>query len=197
MQCELPPGHKLVIREIAVQLEVSSIPVREAIQLLHSEDLVDYNPHVGAIVSPITKGAIVETFTIKEGLESAATRIAMQKMTKSGLHNLEKQLAEMDKVLKSRHFDEWGQRNAEFHSNIVNITAMSTLKEMHLKVLDKWDRIHRYFFSEVLVNSHSQSQDEHYAIVDAIANDNSEKAEQLTRLHNRNALRDYMEFIEE
>ena len=37
MRCELEPGRRLVIDELARQLEVSSIPVREGLQLLQSE----------------------------------------------------------------------------------------------------------------------------------------------------------------
>jgi DNA-binding GntR family transcriptional regulator len=193
MHCELAPGQKLVISDIANQLEVSTIPVREALQLLQSEDLVEYNAHVGALVTPITEASVAETFTIKEGLESVAVRIGIEKMTQSTLEQLKKQLEEMDQVLKSERFEKWGQLNAQFHRTIVVSAEMPLLKEMHLKILDKWDRIRRYFFSEVLINRHGQSQEEHEAIVEAIENGDISKAEQLTRSHNRNALKDYME----
>lgn len=195
MQCELTPGEKLVISDIAAQLEVSTIPVREALQFLHSEDLVKYNAHVGAVVAPITRASIVETFTIKEGLESAATRIAVQNMTPGHLEDLQKQLTQMDEVLKNKNYEEWGLLNAQFHSSIVNIAEMPVLKEMHSKILDKWDRIRRYYFTEVLVNRHEQSQSEHYDLVKAIENNEGETAERLTREHNRNALEDYMKHV--
>lgn len=195
MRCELVPGEKLVISDIAGQLEVSTIPVREALQLLHSEDLVNYSPHAGAVVAPITKDSIIETFTIKEGLESAAMGVAMQKMTPEDLENLREQLAEMNTVLESGKTGEWGHLNAKFHSSLVDFAAMPVLKEMHTKVLDKWDRIRRYYFTEVLVNRHDQSQREHCDIVKAVGDKDREKAEQLVRLHNRNALEDYMKHM--
>ena len=37
IRCELPPGERLVIDDLARQLAVSAIPVREALQLLQSE----------------------------------------------------------------------------------------------------------------------------------------------------------------
>ena len=55
MRCELGPGRRLVIDELARQLEVSAIPVREALQLLQSEGLVTNVPHVGATVSPVSR----------------------------------------------------------------------------------------------------------------------------------------------
>ncbi|MFC7395092.1 GntR family transcriptional regulator [Scopulibacillus cellulosilyticus] len=195
MRCELEPGEKLIIGDIAKQLSVSSIPVREALRLLHSEDLVEYGTHTGAIVSEITTESIVETFTLKEGLETVASRVAVQKMTNDYLSALNELLLNMDAVIKNGKYEDWGKLNAEFHMTIVNVTEMPMLKEMISKVLNKWDRIRRYFFSEVLFHRHIQSQEEHRAIVKAIEEKDSVKVEQLTKEHNRNALKDYMDYI--
>ncbi|TCP23517.1 GntR family transcriptional regulator [Scopulibacillus darangshiensis] len=195
MHCELMPGEKLVIKNIADQLSVSTIPVREALQLLHTEELVNYSPHVGTIVTPISKSDIIEAFTVKEGLETAAVRIAVEKATKEDLAKLKKQLEAMDDFLEKKNHEDWGGLNRQFHLAITDITSMSMLKEMHVKVLNKWDRIRRYYFHEVLAHRHVQSQKEHYAIVDAMASEKSKEAEQWIRKHNLNALHDYMRHI--
>lgn len=197
MKCELMPDQKLVISNLATQFDVSTIPVREALQQLHSEGLVNNNPHTGSVVAPITKSSIVETFTIKEGLEGVATRVAVEKMNPNHFIQLKDQLEQMDDVLKSNNYEDWGELNAQFHVSIVQIAAMPALKEMHSKVLDKWDRIRRYFFSEVLVKRHDQSQKEHYEILNLMEKRDNEGAEQLTKLHNRHALDDYMSYLEE
>src|ERR671930_886577 len=81
MRCELLPGQRLVTDTIARQLSVSHIPVREALQLLQAEGLVENIAHAGASVAPISRDSIVETFTVLEGLELVATRTAAQRMT--------------------------------------------------------------------------------------------------------------------
>ena len=81
MRCELAPGQRLVIDDLARRLEVSAIPVREALQLLQSEGLVHTVPHVGATVAPISRESIDEVFTVMEGLEIVATRSAAERMT--------------------------------------------------------------------------------------------------------------------
>ena len=196
MECSLVPGEKLVISEIAKQLDVSTIPVREALQLLLAEDLVNYNAHAGAIVAPITKDSIVETFTIKEGLESVATRVATSQVTKADIEKMQEKLLQMDGLLEGNNFDQWGEINADFHGLIVDIAKMPTLKAMHIKIVDKWNRIHKYYFSDVSNDRHAISQEEHYAIVNAIVNGESEQAELLTKRHNQNALKDYMAKLE-
>src|ERR671934_2934329 len=78
MRCDLAPGHRLLIDELARRLDVSAIPVREALQLLQSEGLVTNVPHVGATVSPISRQSIDEVFLIMESLEMVATRVAAE-----------------------------------------------------------------------------------------------------------------------
>jgi DNA-binding GntR family transcriptional regulator len=74
MRCQLAPGQRLVIDELARRLSMSAIPVREALHLLQSEGLVVNVPHVGATVAPIAPASVHEVFTIMEGLELVAAR---------------------------------------------------------------------------------------------------------------------------
>ena len=53
MRGELPPGRRLIIAEIAQRLRVSPIPVREALQSLQAEGLVENVPHSGATAAAI------------------------------------------------------------------------------------------------------------------------------------------------
>ncbi|GAB6891676.1 hypothetical protein JCM14450A_26820 [Geobacillus stearothermophilus] len=45
------PGYRVVIGQIARELGLSSIPVREAIRQLEAEGLVEFKPYTGAVVS--------------------------------------------------------------------------------------------------------------------------------------------------
>lgn len=196
MHCELAPGEKLVIHDVADRLSVSSIPVREALQLLQSDKLVTHVPHVGTVVSPISKDDIVETFTIKEGLEAASARVVAEMAEVSHVDELRMHLGTIDDVLEKRQFDKWSSLNRQFHLGITTITKMPMLREMHVQVLDKWERIQHYYFHEVLIHRHNQSQKEHYAILDAIVRHDVAETERITRAHNLNALKDYMCLVE-
>src|SRR5215813_15457812 len=85
IRCELVPGERLVIDDLAQRLGVSIIPVREALRLLQSEGLVVNVPHVGATVAPISHDSILEVFTVLEGLELVATRAAAERATPEDL----------------------------------------------------------------------------------------------------------------
>lgn len=196
MTCDIPPNEKLIISNIASQLEVSAIPVREALQNLQSERLVTYNHHVGAVAAPITEKDVIETFTIKEGLESAAVRIASESLTDSHRQYIKTCLQQMDEVIANEQYEQWGRLNADFHKALVNVTEMPVLIEMHMKILDKWTRIRRYFFNEVLEHRHERFQQEHHAIFAAVQTGNVSRAEQVIKQHNQQALQDYMAHLE-
>src|ERR1700754_29794 len=88
MRCDLRPGERLVIDDLARRLGVSIIPVREALQMLQSEALVIVVPHVGATVAPISRESILDVFTVLEGLESVATRLVAERANPADLQTL-------------------------------------------------------------------------------------------------------------
>src|SRR5258708_30483381 len=123
MRCELGPGQRLVIDDLARQLEVSAIPVREAIQTLQSEGLVQTIPHLGPSVSPISRESIDEVFTVIEGLEILATRSAALRMTEEDAEALRVLVAAMDAALSGERHEQWANINTHFHLSLTNISA--------------------------------------------------------------------------
>jgi DNA-binding GntR family transcriptional regulator len=101
MRGDLPPGQRIVIDEIGRQLQVSAIPIREALQLLQSEGLVVSAPHVGATVAPISEEEVHEVFAILEGLETVAAREAAGRLDAAAAARLAGIVAEMDAALAS------------------------------------------------------------------------------------------------
>src|SRR2546430_12186401 len=75
LSCELRPGERLVIDDLARRLLVSIIPVREALQVLQAEGLVLTVPHVRATVAPMPPESLLDAFTVLAGLEVGATRL--------------------------------------------------------------------------------------------------------------------------
>ncbi|HEY8286353.1 MAG TPA: GntR family transcriptional regulator [Chloroflexota bacterium] len=197
LRCELPPGQRLVTDVIARQLSVSHIPVREALQLLQAEGLVDNIAHAGASVAPISRDSIVETFTVLEGLEIVSTRAAAERMTEEQEAKLAAIVAEMDEVLRGGAHERWGDLNSTFHLAIAGMTDMPMLYDMSERALDQWDRIRRYYFTTVLEQRIIQSQHEHHAILDAMRRADFTTLEQLIKVHNQGAMAAYAAHLAE
>ena len=195
VKCELGPDERLVIDDLARRLEVSSITVREALQLLQSEGLVVMVPHVGATVAPLSHESITEVFTVMEGLEIVATRAAAERATTDDLAALGEIVALMDRALAAGAHEQWAELNTRFHVAISSLTGMPMLQEMMERVLDRWDRVRRYFFAGVLVHRVDHAQDEHHALLEAMRGKEWARLEETIREHNRGALAAYASYL--
>ena len=196
VKCELRPGERLVIDDLARRLEVSSIPVREALQLLQSEGLVVTVPHVGTSVASLSRESVAEVFAVMEGLEMVATRAAAQRARPEDMAALGEIVALMDRALATGAHEQWAELNTRFHVAISRLTAMPMLQDMMERVLDRWDRVRRFFFTGVLVHRAQQAQKEHHALLEAMRSQDWERLQETIRAHNRGALADYTAFLE-
>ncbi|HUG53112.1 MAG TPA: GntR family transcriptional regulator [Vicinamibacteria bacterium] len=196
VNCELAPDERLVIDDLARRLEVSSIPVREALQILQSEGLVVTVPHVGTTVAPLSRQSITEVFTVMEGLEIVATRTAAERASAEDLDALAAMVAEMDEAFSAGANERWADLNTRFHVEISRLTGMPMLEEMMERVLGRWDRVRRFFFTGVLVHRIEHAQREHHVLLDAMRSQDWPRLEETIREHNRGALAAYTSYLE-
>lgn len=196
LRCEAQPGERLVIEDIAQRLKVSSIPVREALQLLQSEGLVVMVPHVGATVAPLSRESIIELFTITEGLQIVAARTAAERGTAEEFRTLERLVVDMDDAVREGRLEAWSELNTQFHVAIAEMARLPLLLQMTVQVFDRWDRTRRYFFRSVLTMRMPSAQAEHHAIASAIARRAFDELPALMRDHNQNAMRAYLAHLD-
>jgi DNA-binding GntR family transcriptional regulator len=197
LRCELQPGQRLIIDDLARQLQVSAIPIREALQLLQSEGLVVSEPHVGAAVAPLSKDAIHEVFAIMEGLETVAAQEAARRLHDADAEALAALVDEMDEALASRDYETWAARNATLHRKIAEIAGMPLLQDMTDRALSRWERLRRYYFRGVLVPRVEQAQREHRVLLEALVRRDLQSLERIVREHNRRALAAYDEYLQQ
>lgn len=77
---QLPGGARLVAEELAAELSVSRMPVREAIRQLDSEGLVTIRPNRGAIVVELNSDKLLELFEMRAVLEGLAARRGVERL---------------------------------------------------------------------------------------------------------------------
>jgi DNA-binding GntR family transcriptional regulator len=87
----LASGAPLHVADLAAQFSVSPSPVRDAISRLAAEGLVTNNPNRRTTVVHFTRQDVLDTFQLREILESAAARLAAKNISPA-------QLAEIRKV---------------------------------------------------------------------------------------------------
>jgi DNA-binding GntR family transcriptional regulator len=69
---EMKPGQPLIESELASQLGVSRAPLREAIQTLKAEGLVEINAYRSSVVKTLSRRDIEELYSLRSVLESFA-----------------------------------------------------------------------------------------------------------------------------
>ena len=77
MDMELKPGDTLSDSKLARELKGSRTPVREALNLLQTENYVGYHSERGFFVKGISLKNIEDMYTVREALEVAALRLAI------------------------------------------------------------------------------------------------------------------------
>src|SRR5207248_2961060 len=74
MSGEMPAGYRLRIRDIAAQVGISVMPVREAIRRLEEAGLAERVPNKGTVVKGLTLEELVHVYDVRRLLEAEAAR---------------------------------------------------------------------------------------------------------------------------
>lgn len=123
---ELAPGDKVVEARIAEELNVSTIPVREAIRELAAIRVLDYLVHRGARVREVTVSETVDALHIKAVLEALAARLSGPKLSEC-LSNLREYSRQIRDSAMSEDWVEYQNRNQLFHQLIVESSGNQIL----------------------------------------------------------------------
>ena len=174
------PGEWLRQEEISTQLGVSQTPVREALDLLVSSGLVERIPYRGVRVLQLTTQEIVEAYGMRLLLESTIAPVSAQNRTQEQINNLYELLERTQAHITLNDMSIQMQLNREFHLAIVTAggnALVTRLYEIVSHQFPDW-MLYEYMFRypELLQPSLSNEYDEHKAIVDAVAAQDSEQA---------------------
>jgi DNA-binding GntR family transcriptional regulator len=97
----LPPGQSLSLRRLAEQLDVSFIPVRDALRVLETEGLIVNPPGRSASVAPIDLAEFHAIYRVRRILEPDLARRAVPLLAEAELDRLYQAAAEFGGVERS------------------------------------------------------------------------------------------------
>ena len=98
-------GYRIVLDQVARELDVSPVPVREAIRRLEAEKLVTFTRNVGAEVAAIDVADYTETMQTLAYLEGAATSLAAPHLTEGELDEADELNGHLRSMAASGSFD--------------------------------------------------------------------------------------------
>ncbi|MGW3246079.1 GntR family transcriptional regulator [Streptomyces sp. NPDC001070] len=175
----LKPGRHLVEAELAEHLGVSRQPVREALQRLQIDGWVDLRPSQGAFVHSPTQEEAAQLLSVRAVLETHSAHGA-------ALHATEQDVARLWELQEAgiaalAADDARGivEANAALHGFITELSRNKVLAELIPQV----DRRVRWYYTPIAKPRGKDAWNEHAALIDAIAEGDADRAEELMRRH--------------
>ncbi|CAG9266606.1 DNA-binding transcriptional regulator, GntR family [Paraburkholderia unamae] len=188
---ELGGGERLVERDLAERFEVSRIPLREAIQQLAREGLVEVFRNRGAVVRTLTAQDVEEIYGLRVLLEGDAIFRSVKRLDEETLARAElvhRLLGEAATTQKQ------GELNREFHALLYgacgNARQLAAIRELRAQV-ERYERLQNTLLADT-----PSFQDEHVAILQACHERNARRARALTAAHLDSARRIVLEVVE-
>src|SRR5262249_31440265 len=96
----LPPGHRLIERELVEQIGVSRTTVREVLRELAAEGLVKTIPQKGAVVAVPSAQEAAELYEVRAALEALAARRFVEHAGPELVAELHAAFAEIERVTR-------------------------------------------------------------------------------------------------
>ena len=177
----LRPGDHLDEVELATRFGVSRTPLREALQMLRGEGLVEDRARRGTVVAQVTPHRLIEMFELMAELEAMCARLASRRMTEADLAALDSAHEECRVAAASGDSDAYFYANERFHYALYAASHNGFLGEQALLLQRK---LRTYRRLQLRVRHRLQrSLAEHQAILDALRAGDADEAVNQVRGH--------------
>ncbi|WP_370410296.1 GntR family transcriptional regulator [Streptomyces fradiae] len=183
-----PPGSKLVERELAAQLGVSRVPVRDALRALVAEGLVTPRPRTWAIVREFTASDVADLTEVRAALEVLTFRLAAERRTRDGLARLRARLDEELAAVRAGDAVAARRAAADFHETVTELADNEVLTEL----ATIWRSRMRWLLGQH--DHHLDMAEDHELLYGAIAERDTTLVEELVVRHlehSRRAIADH------
>ncbi len=181
VRLEMEPGAAISEKELCGRFEVSRTPVREALQRLAEEDLVDIHPHSGTWVSRISFALAEEGFVLRRALEVESVRKAAMVITDAGVSDLDGLIARMRQILREDRLADYLEVDDAFHAAIARISGYPRIWKFIGLAKVQLDRLRQ--LSAPVPGHLAEVTEQHVAIAQALARRNATQAELAMRIH--------------
>jgi len=180
----LKPGTRIDQNQLATDLDVSLVPVREALKTLEAEGLVSIVPRRGAFVTEVSLEHLEDLYFTRRIIEGEAMYHAVEHITEHHLEHLEKLNLQMQKETDARNIKAFMEHNREFHMLIYEAIGSEHFLQT---IVSLWERseLYRYRYMFVLNNA-DQVHAEHMGIIEACRDKDPNRARHIAHDHINN-----------
>ena len=194
---KLKPDGRLRLTALARSFATSEMPVREALRMLQRDGLIEMQSHRGAVVANPSLARVHEIISVRTHLELLAIREAAAHHDAKSLAGLRRLLERLDRLAARGQAGTFSEVNRKFHTALYEPCAMAVLKE---EIRELWDRAWRSRSESLFaLRRHRmiEAQKEHWAIYDAVAAADPQKAAAALERHRDCTLAAWRELVEQ
>jgi DNA-binding GntR family transcriptional regulator len=127
---ELRPGERLVEEILSARFAISKTPIREALLLLQSDNLVELIPHVGGAVSWMSLMEYEQEVFLLDALELPALELVAKRATAEDVDRWEAEVAEILKAYRAGDTISYRLLTRQLHSDIFRVSGYPRLVEL-------------------------------------------------------------------
>jgi DNA-binding GntR family transcriptional regulator len=175
-------GQPLRQDELAAELGVSKIPIREALRRLEAEGLVRLLPNRGAVIATLSEAEAQEIVEIRVALETLALTMAIPNADARIVGRAGNVLEDLD---AETDVSRWSGLNWEFHATLYQPAARPRLIEMIGQQHASIDRYMRIILATL--GQQKKSQQEHRALLSAYEKGETRRAATILTEHIQDA----------
>lgn len=177
----IPPGYRLVERDLGERFSMSRTPIRAAINRLVSEGLAERAHNKGVSVSMLSKQKLVDFLYIREGLEGMAARQAATNRNQAQVVDLLEIIEEMKQKVNTSDLQAYYKLSGKLHQLIFHAAHN---EQLHILAIRVNDQVARYQYRNLMMSGRAEySIKEHTDIVNAIADKDADKAQAIMQQH--------------
>lgn len=177
------PGQRVVETEIARELQVSQIPVREALCCLEEEGLIKSVKFTGSFVTEVDNREMYHMHLLRSFIESAAIEMNLAKLTRKDfgeLHDFVDAMGEQQRM--NAAYPALAALDIEFHRTIVSWSQLET----HNRIWRMLNGHVRRFINIVhpqIENKQAQIYEDHLRLLKVLEERDVEKAKRAITAH--------------
>lgn len=174
----LLPHQTLRVQELADSLEVSKTPIHDALNRLVKDGLVE-SLNRGFRVKRFTKKEALDTYQVRERLESLSAYLAAKNRTQNDIKSLEK-ILETIETCPASDFVSHIQADLDLHASIAHIAGNEALEQSIAQLSNRMLGFRVVTKDE---NSNLITKAQHEKVLAAIASGQADRAEKAMQDH--------------
>ncbi len=181
LSCAIPPGQRLVEKNLCAELHVSRTPLREALNRLSHEELVSFQPHAGYRAAAITTSGFRQLVELRAAVEPHGAALAAERATPTDIAELRACATLPYDPNDDRSFVDYCRGNSRFHLRVVRCARNAMLENIVMSALDMYQRPTYLRIGRQLDPGNPSAK--HHAIVDAIEQHDATAAQTIMSQH--------------